>query len=70
MMEKENCFENDIKALEDIVRKLESGECGLDESIKLYSDGVKLSEKCRKQLVKAKQKIENITAPYEETDNV
>lgn len=53
-------FENNLKNLEKIVEKLESGECGLDESIKLYTDGVKLSQECKEQLETARQKIEQI----------
>jgi len=53
-------FENNLKNLEKIVEKLESGECGLDESIKLYTDGVKLSAECKQQLETARQKIEQL----------
>lgn len=54
-------FEDNLKSLEKIVQKLESGECGLDESLQLYSDGVKLSAECKKQLETARQKIEQIS---------
>ena len=54
-------FENNLKTLEKIVEKLESGQCGLDESLQLYSDGVKLSVECKKQLETARQKIEQIS---------
>ena len=54
-------FENNLKNLEKIVEKLELGNCGLDESIKLYTDGVKLSAECKTQLESARQKIEQIT---------
>ncbi len=54
-------FENNLKNLEMIVEKLESGQCGLDESLKLYTDGVKLSADCKKQLESARQKIENLS---------
>ena len=53
-------FENNLKKLEMIVEKLESGNCGLDESIQLYSDGVKISAEGKKQLETAKQKIEQL----------
>ena len=62
-------FEENILELEQIVNKLENGNCGLDESIELYSKGLKLSAECKKQLNGAKQKIENI-ADYLENDNV
>ncbi len=54
-------FENNLKELEKIVQKLESGECGLDESLELYANGVKLSSECKKQLESARQKIEQIS---------
>ena len=54
-------FENNLKKLECIVTKLESGECGLDESLELYSEGIKLSADCKKQLETARQKIEQIS---------
>ena len=54
-------FENNLKELEVIVQKLESGECGLDESIELYTNGIKLSAECKMQLEAARQKIEQIS---------
>ncbi len=54
-------FEINIQNLEKIVEKLESGKCGLDESIQLYSDGVKLSAECKSQLESARQKIESLS---------
>lgn len=53
-------FEDIIKELELIVSKLESGECGLDESIELYSKGSKLSAAAKTRLEEAKQKLENL----------
>lgn len=54
-------FENNLKELEKIVQKLESGDCGLDESLELYSKGIQLSAECKKQLETARQKIEQIS---------
>ncbi len=53
-------FEDKIKELDSIVAKLESGECGLDESIELYEKGSKLSLECKKILEDAKQKLEQL----------
>lgn len=50
-------FENKIKKLEEIVEKLENGELSLDESIKLYTQGVNLSSECKKTLNEAELKI-------------
>ncbi len=57
----ENIFEKNIERLEDIVKKLEDGSCSLDESIKLFEEGIKLSGECNKTLSNAKQKITLLT---------
>ena len=44
--------------LEEITKILENGDCSLEESIKLYDEGKKLSAACSELLGKAKQKIE------------
>lgn len=53
-------FEEAIKRLEEIVEKLESGNCPLEDSVKLYDEGIKLSSFCDKKLNEAKQKIISI----------
>lgn len=54
-------FEDALKRLEDIVRKLESGDVPLDQSIALYSEGEKLRGLCQQRLEAAQAKIEKIT---------
>ena len=54
-------FEDALKRLEDIVRKLESGDVPLDQSIELYSQGEKLRGLCQQRLEAAQAKIEKIT---------
>jgi len=41
-----------------VVRKLESPELSLDESMKLFEEGVELSRECQKQLEEAEGKVE------------
>ena len=53
-------FEDALKALEEIVRKLESGEASLDESIALYEQGSKLRTLCQARLDSAQARIEQI----------
>ena len=48
--EKENNFESNLKKLEEIVEKLESGSIGLEESVKLYEEGMKIKKICDKKL--------------------
>lgn len=50
-------YEQAIKRLEEIVATFEQGTLSLDESLKLYEEGAKLSEFCHKSLEDAKQKI-------------
>jgi exodeoxyribonuclease VII small subunit len=50
-------YEEAYKNLEDILIKLESGTTSLDESLKLYEEGVKLYRYCNKLLDEASLKI-------------
>lgn len=54
-------FEDALKALEDIVSKLESGEVSLEESIEIYTRGTLLKRHCENKLKLAEQRIEKIT---------
>ena len=53
-------FEAALKRLEEIVRKLESGEASLDDAIELYSEGDRLKQQCEARLQAAQAKIEKI----------
>jgi exodeoxyribonuclease VII small subunit len=55
-------FEQALKALEDIVRRLESGDVPLDESIELYARGDALRGHCQRRLDAAQARIEAIVA--------
>jgi len=55
-------FEDALKALEDVVRKLETGEVPLDESIGLYERGEALRQHCQARLDAAQARIEKIVA--------
>ena len=54
-------FEQALKRLEEITVKLENGALPLDESMKLYEEGVKLSDICAKQLIEAELKIKTLS---------
>lgn len=60
-MSKELSFENAMKRLEEIVGALEKNETSLDESIKLFEEGTKLTAFCSKTLDEAQQKITLLT---------
>ncbi|HEX9806912.1 MAG TPA: exodeoxyribonuclease VII small subunit [Alteraurantiacibacter sp.] len=55
-------FEDALKALEEVVRKLEGGEVPLDESIDLYERGEALRKHCQARLDAAQARIEKIVA--------
>ena len=54
-------FEDAMKALEDVVNRLEAGDVPLEESIKLYERGAELKAHCRKKLSEAEEKVALIT---------
>lgn len=56
----EMSFEDALKALEQVVRTLESGEARLDESLDLYERGEKLRAHCQARLDAAQARIEKI----------
>lgn len=55
-------FEKAMGRLEQIVALLESGKSSLDDSLKLFEEGTKLTAYCSKLLHEAEQKIVKLTA--------
>lgn len=53
-------FEEALRALEEVVRKLESGEVPLDATIDLYERGEKLRGHCQARLDAAQARIERV----------
>ena len=51
-------FENALSRLETIVTELEAGELSLDDSLRIFEEGVKLSKTCLKMLDDAERKVE------------
>ena len=51
-------FEKELQKLEDITRRLQSGEEGIEKSMALYDEGVKLADALQKKLSEYKTKIE------------
>jgi exodeoxyribonuclease VII small subunit len=54
----EKKFEVSLARLEDIVQQLEKGDLGLDQSLKLFEEGIKLSRICAKRLEDAERRVE------------
>jgi exodeoxyribonuclease VII small subunit len=51
-------FEKDLQRLEEITRRLQSGDAGIEQSMELYAEGVKLAEMLGKRLNTYKSRIE------------
>jgi len=73
---KEIDFEKALSELETLVTKMESGDLSLEESLKAFEDGVKLTRDCQSRLASAEQRVkvlmeqqgELITADFDEDD--
>lgn len=51
-------FEEQLKQLETIVDQLERGDLPLEDSIKLFEEGVRLSNACKEELEAAEGKVQ------------
>lgn len=74
-MKKEK-FEEAYSRLEEIVKKLESGTLSLEESLKAFEEGVRLSRVCSERLDEAERRVEmlvdgekGLKRPFEEKTN-
>ena len=54
-------FEDNLKKLEQLVAKMESGDMTLDDMIKAFEEGRKLVDTCQKDLESIRQRIEKVT---------
>lgn len=57
MKEKEISFEENLKNLETIVQELENGNLNLEDSVKKFEEGIKISKNCNELLENAEKKI-------------
>ncbi len=68
-------FEESLSRLETLVEALEAGDLSLEDSLKAFEDGIKITRDCQTALREAEQKVEvltrnrngeNTTAPFDE----
>ncbi len=59
-MDEKNTLESNMKKLDSIVKELENGDIPLEKAVELYSEGIRLSALCRKQLDESKIKITEV----------
>ena len=66
-------FEQSLKRLEDIVNRLERGDVPLEDSLRLYEEGLELSKACGDRLAQAeltlKRLSKNAKGAFEELDD-
>ena len=58
--EKGMSYEQSLKRLEEIVQRLESGQMSLDESLRLFEEGTRLTKVCQRRLTEAELRIERL----------
>jgi len=66
MSQKKQTIEELISRLEEVTREIENPDTGVEHSIKLYEEGLKIAGQCKKRLEGARQTMETImSAPTE-----
>ena len=55
-------FEQGVKALEEVVRALEGGNLSLEESLRLYQQGVALAQRCERLLKDGRARVTALMA--------
>ena len=61
-------FEDSYARLEQVIQELEAGDLGLEESVRLYEEGMKLAEHCGHQLDSAELKVTQLLSTFTDRD--
>lgn len=69
-MAKAATLEDNFSAMEEILGKLEEGNLSLDESFRLYKEGMKLVLQCNQQIDKVEKQIILLDSEKEEQDGI
>lgn len=59
-------FEKKLKRLEEIVQKMEKGDLSLEDSLKIFEEGVKLSRECNSKLNEAEAQVKILVGQNED----
>ncbi len=59
-MSQTQTFEKNLEQLSAVIKKMEQQDVGLEESLKLYEQGIKLTRQCQKIIDDAELKIEKL----------
>ncbi|UCC93815.1 MAG: exodeoxyribonuclease VII small subunit [Thermoplasmata archaeon] len=68
--DEEMSYEDSLERLEEIVGRLESGQLPLDESLRLFEEGTRLTKVCQKRLTEAELRIERLMADGDRTEEM
>ena len=63
-------YEDSLKRLEEIVQRLESGQLSLDESLRLFEEGTRLTKVCQRRLTEAELRIEKLVGEGDRTEEM
>lgn len=67
-MSQSKTFESQLQELNQIIEQMEQDDIGLEQSLKLYEQGVKLTRSCQKIIEGAEQKIQQLMDQNSESE--
>jgi len=62
-------FETSMIELEELVSKIEAGNLSLEDSLKEFEKGIKLSRSCQKALTEAEQRVKILTDSFDNEED-
>ena len=63
-------FEEALEKLSALVEKMENGDLSLEESLKIFEEGIKLSKDCQNALSNAEKKVQALLLEEEQTNTL
>ena len=63
-------FEEALEKLSTLVEKMESGDLSLEESLKIFEEGIKLSKDCQNALSDAEKKVQALLLEEDQTNTL
>ena len=63
-------FEEALEKLSVLVEKMESGDLSLEESLKIFEEGIKLSKDCQNALSDAEKKVQALLLEEDQTNTL
>ena len=63
-------FEEALEKLSVLVEKMESGDLSLEESLKIFEEGIKLSKDCQNALTDAEKKVQALLLEEDQTSTL